>query len=193
MVRAGSLRLSRYIELHAASAFSFLEGASTPEVLIGSCAEYSMPAMALADRDGVFGSPRFHLAAAKAGIQAHVGAEATSTTGVRYPLLAKTREGYQNLCRLLTRMKLRAPKGKGAISEEELGPYACGLVCLTGGEHGPLTHAIRNKNGSQTLDRLIHIFGRENIYVELQRHFDRDEEAINQQAIALAARFNLPF
>src|SRR4051812_19689979 len=112
MVRAGSLRLSRYIELHAASAFSFLEGASTPEELAGACAEHSMPAMALVDRDGVFGSPRFHLAAAKAGIHAHVGTEVSSTTEIRYPLLAKTREGYQNLCRLITRMKLRAPKGK---------------------------------------------------------------------------------
>src|SRR5262245_3820397 len=192
MVRARSLRLSRYVELHAASAFSFLEGASTPEELIGVCAEYSMPAMALLDRDGVFGSPRFHFAAVKAGIQAYVGAEVTSTTGIRYPLLVKTREGYQNLCRLITRMKLRAPKGKGVICEEELGAYARGLVCLTGGEYGPLTNGIRNKTGSSILDRLIHIFGQENIYVELQRHFDRDEEAINQQAIVLAARFGLP-
>ena len=184
--------MSHYIELHAASAFSFLEGASTPEELVGACAEYSMPAMALLDRDGVFGSPRFHLAAAKSGIHAHVGAEVTSTTGIRYPLLAETREGYQNLCRLITRMKLRAPKGKGAIYQDELGPYARGLVFLTGGEHGPLTNAIRNKTGPQMLEHLIHIFGQENIYVELQRHFDRDEEAINQQAIALARQFSLP-
>ena len=55
---------------------------------------------------------------------------------------AETREGYQNLCRLITRMKLRAPKGKGAITEEELAAYARGLICLTGGEYGPLTLAI---------------------------------------------------
>src|SRR4029079_13374171 len=127
-----------------------------------------MPAMALLDRDGVFGSPRFHLAAVKAGLHAHVGSEVTSATGIRYPLLVKTREGYQNLCRLITRMKLRAPKGKGAICEEELAPYARGLVCLTGGEQGPLTNAIRNKSGSPMLDRLIHIFGQDNLYVELQ-------------------------
>src|SRR5439155_640802 len=79
-----SLRLSAtYIELHASSAFSFLEGASLPEELIAACAEYSMPAIALLDRDGVYGAPRFHLAAKKAGIQAHIGGEVTSTTGVR--------------------------------------------------------------------------------------------------------------
>ena len=181
-----------YIELHASSAFSFLEGASLPEELIAACAEYSIPAIALLDRDGVYGAPRFHLAAKKAGIQAHIGAEVTSTTGVRYPLLAETREGYQNLCRLLTRMKLRAPKGKGAVMEDELAEYSHGLICLTGGEHGPLTMAIPNRNGRETLDRLIRIFGRENIYVELQRHYNREQEAINQQAIALAESFQLP-
>ncbi len=181
-----------YIELHASSAFSFLEGASLPEELITACAEYSMPAIALLDRDGVYGAPRFHLAAKKAGIQAHIGAEVTSTTGVRYPLLAETRKGYQNLCRLLTRMKLRAPKGRGAVMEDELAEYSHGLICLTGGEHGPLTMAIPNRNGRETLDRLIRIFGRENIYVELQRHYNREQEAINQQAIALAESFQLP-
>ncbi len=126
----------------------------------------------------------------KAGIQAHIGAEVTSTTGVRYPLLAETREGYQNLCRLMTRMKLRAPKGKGAITEHELAAYARGLVCLTGGECGPLTLAIPGKTGRRTIEQLIGIFGRENVYVELQRHYDREEEAINQQA--LSARGNIP-
>src|SRR5262245_20643806 len=151
-----SLRLSAsYIELHAASAFSFLEGAALPEEYAGACAEYGMPAMALIDRDGVYGAPRFHLATRKAGIQAHIGAEVTSTTGVRYPLLAETREGYQNLCRLLTRMKLRAAKGKGAITEDELVAYAQGLVCLTGGEYGPLTQAIPNNNARAALERLV--------------------------------------
>ena len=181
-----------YIELHAGSAFSFLEGASLPEELVGVCSEYSMPAIALLDRDGVYGAPRLYLAAKKAGIQAHIGAEVTSTTGIRYPLLAETREGYQNLCRLLTRMKLRVPKGKGAVTEDEIAQYSCGLICLTGGDHGPLTAAIPQNAGSGTLDRLIHIFGRDNIYVELQRHYIREQEVINQQAIALAESFQLP-
>src|SRR5262245_22530588 len=99
LVRPRSLRLTSYIELHAGSAFSFLEGAALPEEFAGACAEYEMPAMALLDRDGVYGAPRFHLAAKKAGLQAHIGAEVTSMTGVRYPLLAETRAGYQHLCR----------------------------------------------------------------------------------------------
>src|SRR5215468_7284058 len=166
LVCARSLRLTvPYIELHAGSAFSFLEGGGLPEEFIGAAAEYGMPAMALLDRDGVYGALRFHLAAKKAGIQAHIGAEVTSTTGVRYPLLVKTREGYQNLCRLMTRMKLRTAKGKGAITEDELAVHARGLICLTGGEYGPLTGAVPNNNGAAILERLVDLFGRENVYV----------------------------
>jgi error-prone DNA polymerase len=143
-----------YVELHASSAFSFLEGASLPEKLIGIAAEFEMPAMAIVDRDGVYGAPRFHLAATKTGVQAHIGAEVTvsinSNSGIRnsnflrYPLLAQNRQGYQNLCRLLTRMKLRSPKGQGVLAEDELAEFSQGLICLTGGNNGPLTAAIRN-------------------------------------------------
>src|SRR5579884_706028 len=104
----------RYVELHARSAFSFLEGASVPEELIGICQHYGMPAMALADRNGVYGAPRFHMAAKKAGIRAHIGSEITAVDGGRYSLLAATRQGYQNLCRLITCVKLRARKNEAA-------------------------------------------------------------------------------
>ena len=101
-----------YTELHARSAFSFLEGASLPEELVATCKDYGMASMALLDRDGVYGAPRFYLAAKKIEMRAHIGAEVTSVAGWRYPLLVKSCEGYQNLCRLITKMKLRAPKGK---------------------------------------------------------------------------------
>ena len=184
-----------FIELHARSAFSFLEGAGLPEELAGACAEQGMPAMALLDRDGVYGAPRFHLAAKKAGIRAHIGAEITSTEGFRYPLLVETRAGYQNLCRLITQMKLRAKKGQGAISAEELGEKAAGLVCLTGGEEGPLVPALARggiEAGIACVVQLCEIFGRHNVYVELQRHFLRDEEAHNQAAVEIAGRLRLP-
>src|SRR5207248_4435793 len=119
-----------YIELNARSAFSFLEGASLPEELISTCADFGMPAMALLDRDGVYGAPRFHMAAKKAGIRAHIGAEVTCTGGNRYPLRAESRDGYRNLCRLITRLKLRATKGEGAATQEEFAAFAHGLACL---------------------------------------------------------------
>src|SRR6202011_1120496 len=97
---AGSSRAAMtetYIELHARAAFSFLQGASLPEELAQTAANLGYPAMALLDRGGVYGSPRFHLAAKKAGIRAHIGAEITCTDGFQYPLLAKSRTGYQKL------------------------------------------------------------------------------------------------
>src|SRR5690348_16007243 len=109
-----------YTELHARSAFSFLEGASVPEELAGTCAEKEMGAMALLDRDGVYGAPRFHLAARKLSLKAHIGAEVTSSAGWRYALLVESRAGYQNLCRLITHMKLHAEKGEGRIGTAEL-------------------------------------------------------------------------
>jgi error-prone DNA polymerase len=100
-----------YVELHARSAFSFLEGAALPEALAERAARLGQPALALLDRDGLYGAPRLYRAATRLGIAPLVGAEVTLAGGGRLPLLVEDREGYQNLCRLLTRMKMRVPKG----------------------------------------------------------------------------------
>ena len=152
--------------------------------------------MALLDRDGVYGSPRFHLAATKAGIKAHIGAEVTVATESRLPLLVASRTGYQNLCRLITKMKLRAGQKEGARAEEQdFMEHAEGLICLTGGDEGPLAQALAHGGphaALQSVQRLTEIFGRENVYVELQRHFHRDEEYQNRVAIEIAQTLSLP-
>src|SRR5437660_10013 len=212
-----------YIEFHARSAFSFLEGASLPESLIETCANLGMPAMALLDRDGVYGAPRFYMAAKRAGIKAHIGAEINCENfsirncqfaigqqiskprignqkskienSFRLPLLVSSRAGYQNLCRLITKMKLRAKKDEGAAREDELREHAAGLVCLTGGDNGPLSLALArgdNMEARQSVECLADIFGRENVYVELQRHFHREQEARNHAAIEIARLLQLP-
>jgi error-prone DNA polymerase len=184
-----------YVELHARSAFSFLEGACTPEELANLCARYQMPAMALLDRDGVYGSPRFHLAARKLSLSPHIGAEVSSPQGWRYPLLVKSRAGYQNLCRLITQMKLRGKKGDAYVLDEEVAQKASGLVCLTGGDEGPLAYALGTgeiHTGIEQVELLCQVFGRENVYVELQRHFNREEERRNQAAIEIARKLRLP-
>ncbi|HET9167700.1 MAG TPA: PHP domain-containing protein, partial [Candidatus Angelobacter sp.] len=184
-----------YVELHARSAFSFLEGASTPEQLAGTCSAFGMSSMALLDRDGMYGSPRFHLAMNKLGMRAHIGAEVTCTEGGRLVLLVKAAEGYKNLCRLMTRMKLRAEKGKGTVDLEEAREFSAGLICLTGGDEGLLAHALRNGGTNAAfilVQQLASMFGRENLYLELQRHFLREEERRNQVAIELARTLNLP-
>jgi error-prone DNA polymerase len=274
---------TQYVELHARSAFSFLRGAATPEELIAACSAWEMPAMALLDNDGVYGAARFHQAAKKLDVKAHIGAEITvrvdsssekkrassaagaadnsprrkpgdqTTKNIRaleeggrglvdrlsspeksvapngardilerdprahargyslpplrgsgprfftLPLIARNRTGYQNLCRLITLMKLRVPKhakpGECAVTLDELTEYANGLVCLTGDRDGPLASVInhRDTEGSQRItEKLIDIFGRENVYAELQRHFNREEEARNHAVIELARKLKLP-
>jgi len=223
-----------FIELHARSAFSFLEGASVPEELAGVCAQLDLPAMAILDRDGVYGAPRFHLAAKKLGLRALIGAEVTALSPqrhrdtekerkkspnyqitkspnssvspclrgelVRLPLLVESRAGYQNLCRLITRMKMRSPKvpKKGqdpAVTAEELSQHAAGLVCLTGDEQGPLAQALAQggvPEGRRSVERLMEIFGRGNVYIELQRHGRRAQEARNHAAVEIARALRLP-
>jgi error-prone DNA polymerase len=190
---------SGYVELHTRSAFSFLEGASLPEMLTAVCAARNISAMALLDRNGFYGSPRFHMAAQKTGLRAHVGAEVTvrdENGAGNYPLLCESRTGYQNLCRLITKLKLRVPKHAGSDAKlEDFAEHAAGLVCLTGDEQGPLAEALRQGGLDRArglLTKLIRIFGPGNVYVELQRHFHRDQEARNQAARELACELKLP-
>ena len=200
-----------YIELHASSAFSFLDGASLPEALIERAAALGYPALALLDRDGVYGIPRFHQAATRAGMKAIVGAELTVSLGTRgsglgvrgagsgagsgseprlfrLPVLVASREGYQNLCRLVTRMKLSAPKGEGALALDDFDGAVGGLVALAG---RAVINGPRYGVGG-VVDRLVGTFGRANVCVELQRHLLRDEESDNHTLRDLASAFHLP-
>lgn len=203
-----------YIELHAASAFSFLDAASQPETLIERAAAMEMPALALADRNGLYGAARFHTTAKKCGVQAHIGAEiAVSSIANRltpptwlphqFPaepprllLLCATQTGYQNLCQLITRFKMReATKAEGAATLDDLEEFSPGLICLTGGEEGPLAAALAQEGSSgarKLADRLTAIYGRGNLYIELQRHQQREEECRNQSLLSVASSLNLP-
>jgi error-prone DNA polymerase len=168
-----------YIELHARSAFSFLEGASLPEALIARAAELKLPAMALLDRNSLSGAVRFHKQAQKSEVRAIIGAEVVAEEGFRYALLAESRLGYQNLCRLLTKIKMRTGHGdqeSAAATVEDVAQHAAGLVCISG----------------ERVEQMVDIFGRHNVFVEVQRHYDREEEHRNQAAIAVARRLRLP-
>ena len=170
---------AHYIELHARSAFSFLEGASLPEALIARAAELGSPAMALLDRNSLSGVVRFHKQAEKSGVRAIIGAEVVAEEGFRYALLAESRLGYQNLCRLLTKIKMRTGHGdqeSAAATVEDVAEHAAGLVCIS----------------RERVEQMVEIFGRHNVFVEVQRHYDREEEQRNQAAIAVARKMQLP-
>jgi error-prone DNA polymerase len=204
----------RYVELHAASAFSFLHAASPPEDLIEHAASLEMPAMALLDQNGVYGAARFHTEGVRTKVRAHIGAEVSvasfgqrvSPPGwlpqqhlaepARLSLLCTSRSGYQNLCQLITQFKMRErSKCDGAATMDDLSQYSEGLVCLTGGDEGPLASALMRggeEAGREVVEQLACMYGKENVYVELQRHQEREEEWRNQAAIRIATSLKLP-
>src|SRR5213075_873204 len=131
-----------YIELHAGSAFSFLRGGSFPEQLAETAAELQMPAMALLDRNGVYGAQRFAVAAREHGVRPIVGAELVMEDGSVLPVLVKDRAGYKNLCELLTQAHLRSAKGECAVHWNELGEFAEGVVVLLGSGSARASRAV---------------------------------------------------
>jgi len=205
-----------YVELHAASAFSFLDGASLPEDLAECAAQTHLSALAVIDANGVYGAPRFYKAARAAGIRPIIGAEVNLAweclpAALRAPrdrlllckghppprltFLVASRVGYRNLCRLLTECALGRPKGQIFAHWDQIALHSEGLYCLTGGEEGPLAWIDRYDTtpepSRQFLSRLKTLFP-SRLYVELQRHRRRDQEHWNRRLINLARLEDLP-
>ncbi|HEY0787858.1 MAG TPA: PHP domain-containing protein, partial [Thermoanaerobaculia bacterium] len=209
-----------YIELRAASAFSFLDGASLPEDLVDRAIDQGLSAMALIDTNGVYGAPRFYTAAKKGGLRALVGAElvldpnacvarpnaplqAVGEAAIdasdpklapRVTLLVESRAGYRNLCRLLTAGALGREKGQARYDWALIEQHAAGLHLLTGGDEGLAAHLLRSGGADavrQHFDYLKGLFG-DRLHVELQRHFRRDQEQRNRALIEIAGSLRLP-
>jgi error-prone DNA polymerase len=164
-----------YVELHAHSAYSFLDGASLPEELAARAAELGYEALALTDHDGVYGSLEFAHMAKTFGVRPITGAEMTLSGGSHVTLLVETAQGYANLCRLLTaahahtRDRLDEP-APPALDPTLLAELNEGLVCLSGcARHGL---AVRSPNGAAELARA---FGQERFFIELQRPYERGD------------------
>jgi error-prone DNA polymerase len=182
-----------YVELHACSAFSFLRGGSFPEQLAKTAAEMKMPAMALLDRNGVYGAQRFSAAAREHNVRPIVGCELSIDDGSVLPVLIENRTGYKNLCELLTQAHLRSEKGKCAVQWHELPQFAKGLIALFNASFANCRASVSDANFSpnKPITMLIDTFGRENVFVELQRHFIRGEERLNRELIHLAGAYRL--
>jgi error-prone DNA polymerase len=181
-----------YVELRCRSAFSFLAGASLPEDVVARAAALGHDTIAIVDRDGVYGAPRALRAAREAGIRALVGAD-VAIAGARLALLVAERRGYQNLCRLITRGKLRAPKGECRLDWCDLEEHAGGLIALVpGGDDGVLGAATDADAVRGMLDRLHGMLDRDALYVEIGRHLDRREEHGNRRLVDVARAMRLP-
>ncbi len=166
-------------EVHTVSAFSFLYGASQPEDLVHRAASLGYGAVALLDRDGLYGAPRFYLAARSAGVHPVVGASlgvhVSGVTG-RLGLYVETPEGYKNLSRLITLGKFGISKHDArnlgvTVALSDLAVYAAGLLVLFLSDEAPLKDIPRGDSPAVAWVRaVVGVFGRNRCYIEHGRH-----------------------
>ncbi|HEY1538911.1 MAG TPA: DNA polymerase III subunit alpha [Solirubrobacteraceae bacterium] len=179
-----------YIELHCHSAYSFLDGASLPEELVAAALRLGHGTMALTDHDSLSGSMEFAQAARSLGLRAIHGAEVTLGDDRHITLLVRDETGWRNLCRLLTKAHAHTRDGpqrdraEPSASLEDVERHRDGLICLSG-------CATRGVRDEPTMRRLLGIFGRDDLRVELQRPLARHDRALNRGLSALAARLGV--
>jgi error-prone DNA polymerase len=173
-----------YAELHAWSNFSFLQGGSHPEELIERAAELGLAAIALTDRDGLYGAVRFSTHARHRGVAAILGSELTFEDGSRTVLLIEDAAGYANLCELISRAQMRGSKGDARLRWEDFVGRGDGLIALAGGPFGRLDRA--------RVDAYQTIFS-DRFYIELQQHLTPQETRRNVQLVRLAGACGVPY
>jgi error-prone DNA polymerase len=181
-----------FYELHTRSAFSFLASGSQPERLADRAAELGIEGVGLLDRDTLAGAVRFYFEAKEKGIKPMIGAEITMDDGSVLPLLPVDLNGYQTLSKLITTVKLRHKKGEHCATRKDIETHSAGLICLTGGPDGFIHKSVRECRGQADLAWLKYVFD-DRVYVELQRHYLRSEEDVNQSLMALAHKLRIPY
>lgn len=186
---------SGYVELHAHSSHSLLDGVPHPEDLVAQAAAWGMPALALTDHDGLYGAVRFIQAAREAGIKPILGAEVTLENGSHLTLLAETRQGYANLCRLLTLAHRGQPKGTARLARRDLADHTEGLIALSGCRRGEIPRLLLADEPERALEvarGYSRLFGPDHFFIELQRHYLPGDLRLLGRLLALADRVGIP-
>ena len=182
-----------YAELHAWSNFSFLQGGSHPEELIETAAQLGLAAIALTDRDGLYGAVRFSTHARQRGVEAILGSELTFEDGSHIVLLVEDERGYSHLCELISRAQMRGGKGDARLRLEDFEGRGDGLIALSGGPFGRIERALEDgpEAAAREARRLSAIF-ENRFYVELQQHLTPQETQRNLRLVRLAQECRLP-
>ena len=184
-----------YVELHAHSYYSLLDGVPSPEQLVQRAVDFDMPALALTDHDALYGLPRFACAAEQAGIRPIIGVELTLVNGGGHlTLLAEDSAGYANLCRLITLARRDQQKGIAALPWRLLADHAKGVIVLSGCRRSELARALLNHDLDRArcvAERFASIFGRDNFFLEMQRHRERGDQRLSAGLAVLSQRLGL--
>ena len=190
---------TEYAELHAHSTHSLLDGTSSPEALAVRAADLKIPALALTDRDALYGAVRFTKAAQEAGIKPILGSEMTlrgsqGEEDAHLTLLVETAEGYANLCRLITLARRHQDKGIARLDKRDLAAHAGGLIALSGCRQGEIPRLLTNKKREHALgvaQGYARVFGPHRFFIELQRHYVRGDSRLLARLTTLADRVGL--
>jgi len=184
-----------YVELHAHSYYSLLDGVPSPEELVQRAADLNMPALALTDHDALYSAPRFVQAAQQAGIKPILGAELTLTNGGGcLTLLAENDTGYANLCRLITLARRDQQKGLAALPWRWQTDHTQGLIALSGSRRSEIARALLAGDQDKArlaAERFASLFGRQSFLLELQRHHERGDRRLNVGLSKLAGSLGL--
>jgi error-prone DNA polymerase len=183
-----------YVELHCHSNYSMLDGASHPEDLVARAKELGMEALAITDHDGLYGAVRFWQAAIQEGIRPIIGAEVTLEGCTHLTLLAENRDGYSNLCRLISTAQLTHDKYQAALAPAALAEHSKGLICLSGCRNGEIPRHLLagNRGRARALaEGYIETFGIENFWIELQHHLLPEDDWLCAELVDLADRLGV--
>lgn len=190
------MALATYVELHAHTFYSLLDGASPPEAMLDRAVELGMDCFAITDHDGLYGAVNFWLAARERGIKPIIGAELTLDGDFHLMLLAKNLRGYNSLCRLISCAQLSHGKGEASLSLKGLEEYAHDLIALSGCRRGEVASYLiegRHEGAYEAATRYASIFGEGNFYIELQNHLLPDEAVLCAEMVDLANSLGLPY
>ncbi len=183
-----------YAELHSWSNYSFLQGGSHPEELVERAAALGLAAIALTDRDGLYGTVRFSTHARRQGVEAIVGSELTFEDGSHIVLLVEDERGYAHLCELISIAQMRGSKGDARLRVEDLKGRGDGLIALSGGPLGRVERALAGEGpraAAREARRLARCF--DGFYLELQQHLTSQESERNVRLVQLARTCALPY
>ncbi len=179
-----------YCELHCHTYYSLLDGASAPEALLARAVALGLPALAITDHDGLIGAVEFWRAARAVGVRPVIGAEVTLAHGSHLTLLAETQVGYANLSRLLATGHLAGAKGAPVLTIADVAQQAGGLLCLSGCRQGAVAQAVLADDlprAVRAAGKLVDIFGRDRLWIELQHHWLPDDDRLLTGLLAVAA------
>ena len=186
--------MTDYVELHCHSNYSMLDGASHPEDLVAQARALGMEALAITDHDGLYGAVRFWQAALQEGIRPIIGSEVTLEGGFHLTLLARDRQGYANLCRLISAAQLSHAKHQAALSIAALSEHPAGLICLSGCRRGEIARHLLSGNRRRAqwvAESYLRIFGAESLWIELQHHLLPEDDWLCDEMSDLAARLGV--